>query len=451
MGKMSPRRTLGPHQRCRALSLCSTANPTEKCTSLLAGLGSLLAVWLLLPIVVDAQESVTLPSPLSVEQSTQLARLRRAEIVSARARATAAENRPAQVAAPPDPMIMLSADHIPFMGQGADASAQFQQDFPLSRLLHHRRRAAEAMALGTRAFVSRAGLDVEQDAARAFFMLDERRRISAVLDEQLALTAKLVAATMARFSSGRAAQGDVLQAQSAQARLRAERRALDAEIRGAEAMLRAALALPQETPIPPLASVPSQTPPLPAAALTQAALGRRPELSMMRAEQQRARADVDVMRSMYFPMGFVRTGPAYTMTDGAGWMLMFGLSLPVWRGRLRAGVAEAHAMVQMADADLQAMTVMITGEAAAARESVSAAQARLGAIQQEVLPLSQKGAQSQLAGYAAGQVPLASSLLAFTQLLEARMDEVMAQVNLGLAWARLRRAIGASTDAEGNP
>ena len=108
-------------------------------------------------------------------------------------------------------------------------------------------------------------------------------------------------------------------------------------------------------------------------------------------------------------------------------------------------------MVQMADADLQAMTVMITGEASAARESVSAAQARLGAIQQEVLPLSQKGAQSQLAGYAAGQVPLASSLLAFNQLLEARMDEVMAQVNLGLAWARLRRAIGASTDAEGNP
>ncbi len=177
-----------------------------------------------------------------------------------RAQATAAAQRPAQVAAPPDPMLMFSVDHLPFALHGADVSAQFQQDFPLSRLLRHRRRAAEATALGTRAFVSRAGLDVELNAARAISMLDERRRISAVLDEQLALTAKLVAATMARFSSGRAAQGDVLQAQSAQARLRAERRALDAEIRGAEAMLRAALALPQETLIPPLASVPLQTP-----------------------------------------------------------------------------------------------------------------------------------------------------------------------------------------------
>lgn len=410
----------------------------------------LIAVCLLLPALSLAQEATTLPSPLTVEEATKWARQRRAEILAARARATAAESRPAQVAAPPDPMIMLSADHIPFMGHGADASAQFQQDFPLSRLLGHRRRAAEATAVGARAEVSRARLDVELDAARAFFMLDERRRTSTVLDEQLALTAKLVAATIARFSSGRGSQGDVLQAQSTQARLRAERQALEAEIRGAEAMLRAALALPQETLIPLLASTPAQSPPLAAHALAQAALGRRPELSTMRAEQQRARADVEVMRSMYFPMGFVRTGPAYTMADGAGWMLMFGLSLPVWRGRLRAGVSEAQAMVQMADSDVQAMSVMIAGETAVARESVAAAQARLGAIQREVLPLSRQGAQSQLAGYAAGQVPLASSLLAFSTLLDARMDEVMAQVSLGLAWARLRRAMGVSTSPEGN-
>ncbi|PSM31969.1 hypothetical protein BVG81_002645 [Haliangium sp. UPWRP_2] len=412
---------------------------------------SLLAVCLLLPTIASAQKNIFLPSPLTVEEAARLARQRRAEILAARARATAAEQRPAQVAAPPDPMLMLAADHIPFMLHGADASAQFQQDFPLSRQLSHRRRAAEAAAVGARAEVARTRLDVELDAMRAYFMLDERRRTSAVVDEQLALAARLVAATMARFSSGRGSQGDVLQSQSEQARLQAERQALDSEIRGAEAMLRAALALPQETFIPLLASAESQTPPLAPSALVQTALSRRPELAVMRAEQQRARADVDVMRSMYFPMGSVRTGPAYTTTDGAGWMLMLGVSVPVWRGRLRAGVAEAQAMVQMADAEVQATSVMITGEAAAAREEVAAAQARLGVIQREVLPLSQKGAQSQLAGYAAGQVPLASLLLAFRTLLEARIDEVMAQVNLGLSWSRLRRAVGVSTNAEGNP
>lgn len=413
--------------------------------------GIIAAACLLSSTFAVTQELVGLPSPLTVEQAVSLARQRRAEILAARARANAAAQRPAQVAAPPDPMIMFSVDHLPFALHGADMSAQYQQDFPLSRILSHRRRAAEAGAVGARAELLRAGLDVEIDAARAFFMLDERRLTSAVLNEQLALAARLVAATMARFSSGRGSQGDVLQAQSEQARLQAERQALDSEIRGAEAMLRAALALPQETFVPPLAWAESQIPPLAPSALVQTALNRRPELAVMRAEQQRTRADVDVMRSMYFPMGFVSTGPAYTMTDGAGWMLMLGVSLPVWRGRLRAGVAEAQAMVQMADAEVQATSVMITGEAAAAREEVAAAQARLGAIQREVLPLSEKGAQSQLAGYAAGQVPLASLLLAFRTLLEVRIDEVTAQVNLGLAWSRLRRAVGASMSAEGNP
>lgn len=413
--------------------------------------GLVVLACLLMGSFADAQEVAMLPSPFSIEQAARLARQRRAEIVGARARASAAEQRPAQVAAPPDPMLMVSVDHLPFALHGADVSAQFQQDFPLSRVLSHRRRAAEAGAASARAAVSRAGLDVELDAARAFFMLDERRRTSVVLDEQLGLAGKLVAATMARYSSGRGLQGDALQAQSEQARLRAERLALDAELRGAEAMLRAALALPQETLIPPLAATAAGAPPAPAKAMAQTALAHRPELSMMRAEQQRAQAEVAVMRSMYFPMGFARTGPAYTMADGAGWMLMLGVSLPVWRGRLRAGVAEARAMVQMADADLQAMGVMITGEAAAARESVAAAQARLSAIQREVLPLSRQGAQSQLAAYAAGQTPLITALSAQRALWEARLDEVMAQVSLGVAWARLRRATGLSATAEDRP
>ena len=43
------------------------------------------------------------------------------------------------------------------------------------------------------------------------------------------------------------------------------------------------------------------------------------------------------MRSMYAPMAMVRTGPAYTMTDGPGWMVMVGVSVPIWRSKLSAG------------------------------------------------------------------------------------------------------------------
>lgn len=42
-------------------------------------------------------------------------------------------------------------------------------------------------------------------------------------------------------------------------------------------------------------------------------------------------------------------------------MAMVGLSLPIWRGKLRAGVAEAQAMRAMSEAELRAMTRMIEG------------------------------------------------------------------------------------------
>ena len=46
------------------------------------------------------------------------------------------------------------------------------------------------------------------------------------------------------------------------------------------------------------------------------------------------------MRDMYKPMATVRTGPAYTMAEGTGWMAMVGVSLPISgveqkRGELR--------------------------------------------------------------------------------------------------------------------
>ena len=40
-------------------------------------------------------------------------------------------------------------------------------------------------------------------------------------------------------------------------------------------------------------------------------------------------------------------------------MAMVGISLPIWRDKLHAGVAEAQAMRAMSEADLRAMTRMV--------------------------------------------------------------------------------------------
>jgi outer membrane protein TolC len=118
------------------------------------------------------------------------------------------------------------------------------------------------------------------------------------------------------------------------------------------------------------------------------------------------------------------------------------VSIPLWGGKARAGVAEARAMASMAQADSEAMARMVEGQALGARERVVAARERQAALRDEVVPRARRAIEPMLAGYAAGQLPLVSVVEAAQALWMAQGDEVMAELELGLAWARLRRATG---------
>jgi outer membrane protein, heavy metal efflux system len=142
------------------------------------------------------------------------------------------------------------------------------------------------------------------------------------------------------------------------------------------------------------------------------------------------------------PMATIRTGPSYTMNDGRGWMAMVGLSLPIWRDKLRAGVVEAQAMRAMAEADLRAMARMIEGDAAVALSQLQAASDQRAALTTNVLPRARMAIEPAVAGYAAGQVPLVSVIEAVQALWSVQVDVIAADTNLGLAWARLARALG---------
>ena len=93
------------------------------------------------------------------------------------------------------------------------------------------------------------------EAANAYWMLQERRRTDALVNEQIAFARDVVSAANARYASGTAPQSDVLRAEVEVARLEALARALVGEVRAAEAMLNTSLALDVETPVPPLATL----------------------------------------------------------------------------------------------------------------------------------------------------------------------------------------------------
>lgn len=409
--------------------------------------GALAACLLLFSLVTSrngaAQESGrSLPSPLRLQDVVLFARDHRAEIGAARARARAARERPAIVSGLEDPMIFPSLDHVPFMLNGVNWSVTIEQRFPLSGVRGNRQRAAEADFDRARAEVDRARLDVELDSATAFLMLEERRQMAPILEEQRALAKQFVGAAIGRYAAGTGAHADALRAEMEASRFDGAVRAVAAEIRAAEVMLNTSLGRPSEAFIPPLESSFVDSLPPSADAVRRAALGRRPELRAGNAEIQRAHAEVSVMQSMYAPMAMVRTGAAYTMTDGPGWMLMVGVSVPIWRGKLGAGVAEANAMVEMAQSDVRAMRTMIEGEALSSREQVLAVRERLLSLKNEVIPRARQTIDPSLAGYASGQLPLVSVIDAAQALWNAQSELISAQFEFGLAWARLERAMG---------
>jgi len=388
-----------------------------------------------------AQPRPVLPSPLGLGDVIGIAGERRDEIQAARARTRAAEARPIIVSALEDPMISPSLDHLPFMMGGADVSVIIEQQIPLSGIRRHRRVSAVADVDRLRAEANRTMLDVSLQAANAFLMLQERRRTEALLSEQVAFAREVVSAANARYASGTAPQSDVLRAEVEVARLDAFARALVGEVRGAEAMLNTSLALDADLPVPPLDRLAFAEPP-PSWSAIKTAVAFRPELEAGRAEIGRAEADVRVMRDMFRPMATIRTGPAYTMAEGKGWMAMVGLSLPIWRGKLRAGLAEAEAMRAMSEADLRAMTRMIEGDAAVAVNLLQAAVERQLALNGDVLPRARMAIEPAVAGYASGQLPLVSVIEAVQALWSVQSDLISADTELGLAWARLGRAIG---------
>jgi outer membrane protein TolC len=338
-------------------------------------------------------------------------------------------------------MLSPSLDHLPFMLNGADVSLTIEQQIPLSGIRGHRRASALADVDRLRSETRRTTLDVSVEAANAYVMLQERRRTAALVNEQIAFARDVVSATNARYASGTAPQSDVLRAEVEVARLEAFARALVGDVRAAEAMLNTSLALDADTPVPPLTTL-ALSQAVPSWTAIKSALTSRPELAAGHAEIARAEAGVLVMRDMFRPMATIRTGPSYTMTDGRGWMAMVGLSLPIWRDKLRAGVAEAEAMRSMAEADLRAMTRMIEGEAAVAVSQLRAARDRQLALNTDVLPRARLAIEPAVASYASGQLPLVSVIEAVQALWLVQSDLIAADTQLGLAWARLGRALG---------
>lgn len=399
--------------------------------------------------------------PLTLETVKYLARTQRPEIIGAQGKATAAKERIAVVSALEDPMLMSSVDHYPFdsmdedgpvMGDAEpmpaeksesrfDWSISLEQRFPLSRERGHRKRSAEAEAQMQLAQTERVSLDVELDATQAFWMLLEQRRMLEITRKQVSLAEQLVELASVRLQAATGGSTDVLRAEMELAMLKNRFNNLLAQATSREAMLNVSLGRPPRTPVPDLIP-PIHRPLVPDLTRMIDQARNRPELAAGRAEIRRAKAETDVMRSMYRPMAVVQLGAASTMAEGRGAMAMLGVSIPIWRSKLSAGVAEARAMERMANADLLTMQQMVEADVIAAHAELTAAHQSLQTLMNDVAPRAQMAVEPEISAYRSGTAPLRSVIDAAQAQWTVEGEIVMAKTGIGMAWAALERAVG---------
>lgn len=378
---------------------------------------------------------------MGLSEVIRLASAQRQELSAAHARVRASAERPAIVSALEDPMVSASIDHKPFNMRGMDYSFALEQRFPLGSIRQDRRQSALADVARLRAEAGDKQLAVAAEAASAFLMLQQRRRTAELLKERLEIARAIVAAANARYGGGTGEQADVLRAEVEVARVEAQLEASVGRVAAAEAMFNASLGQDVDRPVRPLRP-PVLDRPVPTWGEVQSRLPALPRLQAGRAEVARSEAEVRVMRGMYKPMATVRVGTAYDMDDKWGAMLMVGVSVPIWRSKLTAGVREAEAMRQMSQADLRAMTRMVEGEAAQALNELKSAGDLQRSLRGEIGPRARFAVEPALAAYAAGRQPLVTVMEALQTLWSVENELIEADMQVGLAWVRLGRAIG---------
>ena len=240
-----------------------------------------------------------------------------------------------------------------------------------------------------------------------------------------------------RNAVGQATLQDVLRAQMEQERLRTEIANLEDSRQPLAAQFKAALGLPAAAPEPPLPAR-FETTPLTVAPsnLLAAAYARNPRLKAMAAEVQRAEAALRLAAKAGVP-----DFSAGLMADLKMAPVLFrpltSVTLPIWRAKIRALLAEAQAQKSAAQARFTNEQLQMAVELAEMTFMLREADRNLALTQEALLPRARLALEAARAGYLSNQSSFVDLADAWRAVLAAELDAVMARTQRELALAEL--------------
>jgi outer membrane protein, heavy metal efflux system len=266
------------------------------------------------------------------------------------------------------------------------------------------------------------------------YFLEEKIRVNR---ETLGLLSDLEKIARAQNEVGRVTLQDVLRAQIEQDKVATELANLADSREVLLARFKASLGIGHSEPTPALPARFESTPmDWSAEELTEQALAQNTRLKAVRAEVRAAEAAISLAYKARMPdtsVGFMadaKMSPVLYRPWGT-------VSLPIWRDKLVAQVAEAQANKRAGEARLSAEEIALTVDVAERTFIYREASRNLKLLEDHLLPKQRQSLEVARSGYLAGQIDFFNLTDAEQTLLRFGLDQVEAKTQRELSLAEL--------------
>ena len=364
-------------------------------------------------------------------------------VEAAKMRYLAAAQTPTQEKALDDPQIVYKYS---LQSDTERQSLSIEQMFPWPGTLGLRRKMAEAMAQAELKRFNGLRLGTAFRVKESYYESYYLGRAVAVAGENLDLMKSFHQAALARYRTSSVQYADVVRAEVELGKMENELRMLEEMRPSAAAKLNTAIGRPAQEDRPFPAGIDEGVPAASDGELFDALAKANPEIAAMEAEISAAERHVDVSRKNYRPsimVGLEWKDMKPEMMDD-DFMVMAGISLPIWRGKYRAAESEARFRLRAAQAERADRFNMLSADLAMAQFRLRDATRRMGLYRDTLIPVAKEALKAANTAYSAGNAMFLDLIDSQRSLVEFQLQYERAVADRAIAAAEIEMLTGGS-------